>query len=111
MPGYRAVLTREGDYYVSFNKRLKIAKNLDASLFISVHADAARNRKAKGSSVYCLSTSGASNEAAKLLANNENLSDIIGGVPNGEGKNESGLIILNMFQTNTINCRELMPIL
>jgi N-acetylmuramoyl-L-alanine amidase len=103
MPGYRAVLTREGDYYVSFNKRLKIAKNLDASLFISVHADAAKNRKAKGSSVYCLSTSGASNEAAKLLANNENLSDIIGGVPNGEGKNESGLIILNMFQTNTIN--------
>ena len=90
MPGYRAVLTREGDYYVSFNKRLQIAKNLDASLFISVHADAARNRKAKGSSVYCLSTSGASNEAAKLLANNENLSDIIGGVPNGEGKNESG---------------------
>jgi len=103
MPGYRAVLTREGDYYVSFNKRLQIAKNLDASLFISVHADAARNRKARGSSVYCLSTRGASNEAAKLLANNENLSDIIGGVPNGEGKNESGQIILNMFQTSTIN--------
>jgi len=103
MPGYRAVLTREGDYYVSFNKRLQIAKNADASLFISVHADAARNRKARGSSVYCLSTRGASNEAAKLLANNENLSDIIGGVPNGEGNNESGQIILNMFQTSTIN--------
>lgn len=103
MPGYRAVLTREGDYYVSFNKRLQVAKNLDASLFISVHADAARNRKAKGSTVYCLSTSGASNEAAKLLANNENLSDIIGGVPGSEGKNEYNPIILNMFQTNTIN--------
>jgi N-acetylmuramoyl-L-alanine amidase len=103
MPGYRAVLTREGDYYVSFSKRLQVAKKLDASLFISIHADAARNRKAKGSSVYCLSTSGASNEAAKLVANNENLADIIGGVPNGEGKNESGLIILNMFQTSTIN--------
>ena len=68
-----------------------------------MHADAARNRKAKGSSVYCLSTGAASNEAAKLLANNENLSDIIGGVPNGEGSSESGQIILNMFQTNTIN--------
>jgi len=45
----------------------------------------------------------ASNEAAKLLANNENLSDIIGGVPNGEGNNQSDEIILNMFQTNTIN--------
>ena len=103
IPGYRAVLTRDGDYYVSFNKRLQIAKDSGASLFISVHADAARNRKAKGSSVYCLSTGAASSEAAKLLANNENLSDIVGGVPNGEGKNESDQIILNMFQTNTIN--------
>jgi len=103
IPGYRAVLTREGDYYVSFNKRLQIAKDLGASLFVSVHADAARNRNAKGSSVYCLSNGAASSEAAKLLANNENLSDIIGGVPNGEGKNEYDQIILNMFQTNTIN--------
>jgi len=53
--------------------------------------------------VYCLSTGAASNEAAKLLANNENLSDIIGGVPNSEGNNQSDEIILNMFQTNTIN--------
>jgi N-acetylmuramoyl-L-alanine amidase len=103
IPGYRAVLTRDGDYYVSFDKRLQIAKDLNASLFISVHADAARNRQARGSSVYCLSTGAASNEAAKLLAKNENLSDIIGGVPNGEGKNDSDQIILNMFQTNTIN--------
>jgi N-acetylmuramoyl-L-alanine amidase len=102
-PGYRAVLTRDGDYYVSFNKRLQTAKDLNASLFISVHADAARNRQAKGSSVYCLSTGAASNEAAKLLARNENLSDIIGGVPNGEGNGDSDQIILNMFQTNTIN--------
>jgi N-acetylmuramoyl-L-alanine amidase len=103
IPGYRAVLTRDGDYYVSFNKRLQIAKDLRASLFISVHADAALNRQARGSSVYCLSTGAASSEAAKLLAKNENLSDIIGGVPNGEGKADSDQIILNMFQTNTIN--------
>jgi N-acetylmuramoyl-L-alanine amidase len=103
MPGYRAVLTRNGDYYVSFKERLNVARKTSASLFISVHADAARNRQAQGSSVYCLSTGAASNEAAKLLANNENLSDIIGGVPNGEGNNQSDEIILNMFQTNTIN--------
>ena len=103
LPGYRAVMTRDGDYYVPFNKRLQIAKDLGASLFISVHADAARNRAAKGSSVYCLSTGAASSEAAKLMANNENLSDIIGGVQSGEGKNESDQIVLNMFQTNTIN--------
>jgi len=103
MPGYSAVLTRDGDYYVSFSKRLNVARLSNASLFISVHADAARNRQARGSSVYCLSTGAASNEAAKLLANNENLSDIVGGVPNGEGNNQSDEIILNMFQTNTIN--------
>ncbi len=103
IPGYRAVLTRDGDYYVSFKKRLQKAKNLGASLFISVHADAARSRSAKGSSVYCLSTGAASNEAAKLLARNENLSDILGGVPDSEGNNESNQIIMNMFQTNTIN--------
>lgn len=103
VPGYRAVLTRDGDYYVSFNKRLQIAKDLRASLFISIHADAALNRQARGSSIYCLSTRGASNEAAKLLAKKENLSDIIGGVPNGEGETDSDNIILNMFQTNTIN--------
>ncbi|MCX5850239.1 MAG: N-acetylmuramoyl-L-alanine amidase [Deltaproteobacteria bacterium] len=103
MPGYRAELTREGDYYVSFRKRLQKAKNLGASLFISVHADAARIRSAKGSSVYCLSTEAASNEAAKLLARNENLSDILGGVPDSEGNNESNQIIMNMFQTDTIN--------
>ena len=103
MPGYRAVLTRDGDYYVSFSRRLNVARKTNASLFISVHADAARNRQARGSSVYCLSTGAASNEAAKLLANNENLSDIIGGVPDGEGNNQSDEIILNMFQTNTIN--------
>jgi N-acetylmuramoyl-L-alanine amidase len=103
IPGYRAVMTRDGDYYVSFQKRLQKAKNLGASLFISVHADAARSRVAKGSSVYCLSTGAASNEAAKLLARNENLSDIMGGVPDSEGNNESNQIIMNMFQTNTIN--------
>ena len=103
IPGFRVVLTRSGDYYVSFSKRLQIAKDLNASLFISVHADAAKSRKAKGSSVYSLSTGGASSEAAKLLASNENLSDIIGGVPGVNGKNEFDPIILNMFQVNTIN--------
>jgi N-acetylmuramoyl-L-alanine amidase len=88
---------------VPFSKRLNLARKTNAGLFISVHADAAINRQARGSSVYCLSTGAASNEAAKLLAKNENLSDIIGGVPNGEGNNQSDEIILNMFQTNTIN--------
>ena len=102
--GTRAFLTRGGDYYVPFKKRLSIARELGADLFISIHADAARNRIAKGTSVYCLSTGGAVSEAAKILARQENMADIIGGA-GGEsgGKGDSDPIILNMFQTNTIN--------
>ena len=101
--GYRAFLTRDGDYYVPFKKRLKIAREYGADLFISVHADAFRRRSANGSSVYCLSTGGASSEAAKLLARQENFADIVGGSSNGDSSDESDPIILNMFQTNTIN--------
>ena len=101
--GYRAFLTRNGDYYVSFKKRLRIAREYGADLFVSIHADAFKRRDAKGSSVYCLSIGGASSEAAKLMARNENLADIIGGSPNGDNSDEVDPIILNMFQTNTIN--------
>lgn len=101
--GYRAFLTRNGDYYVPFNKRLKIAREYGADLFLSIHADAARNRSASGTSVYCLSTSGASTEAARLLARKENLADVMGGAPNGENSDASDPIVLNMYQTNTIN--------
>lgn len=102
--GTRAFLTREEDYYVPFKKRLSIARELGADLFISLHADAARNKLAKGSSVYCLSTGGATSEAAKILARQENMADIIGGTwGENNGHGESDPIILNMFQTNTIN--------
>jgi len=101
--GYQAYLTREGDYYVSFKKRMKIAREYGADLFISIHTDAHRCKGARGTSVYCLSTGGASNEAARLLARNENLSDIVAGVANGETNGESDPITLNMLQTETIN--------
>ena len=101
--GYRAILTRDGDYYVPFRKRMKIARDNNADLFVSIHADASRSRRVNGSSVYTLSLRGASSEAARLLAKNENLSDVIGGSPLGESTDESDPIILNMFQTNSIN--------
>ncbi len=102
--GYYAFLTREGDYYVSFKKRLQIAREYGADLFLSIHADASRSRRVSGSSIYALSLRGASNEAAKILARNENLADIVGGTGNGEAiKDISDPIILNMFQTNTMN--------
>ena len=101
--GYRAFLTRDEDYYVPFKKRLKIAREYGADLFISIHADSFKKRNARGSSVYCLSLSGATTVAAKLLARQENLADVIGGSSNGESSEDSDPILLNMFQTNTIN--------
>ncbi len=104
LEGYHAFLTREGDYYVSFKKRLKIAREYGADLFLSIHADASRSRLASGTSVYSLSLSSASSEAARILARNENLADIVGGAGNGEAaSDQSDPIILNMFQTNTLN--------
>jgi len=101
--GYRAYLTRNGDYYVPFKKRLAKAREKAADLFLSVHADAARNVAAQGSSVYCIAEGAASSEAARILANNENLADVIGGVPAGEQSDVSDPIILNMFQTHVKN--------
>ncbi len=101
--GYEAFLTRKGDYYISLKNRGRIAREYGADIFISIHADACRSRGARGTSVYCLSTRGASSEAAKLLAKSENLSDIIGGSQNGHNNGESDPITLNMLQTETIN--------
>ncbi|MBW2558360.1 MAG: LysM peptidoglycan-binding domain-containing protein [Deltaproteobacteria bacterium] len=101
--GYEAFLTRKGDYYISLKNRGKIAREYGADIFISIHADACRSRGVRGTSVYCLSTRGASSEAAKLLAKNENLSDIVGGSQNGHNNGESDPITLNMLQTETIN--------
>jgi len=100
---FQAYLTRNGDYYVPFNKRLKIAREYGADLFISIHADAARNRDVRGSSVYCLSLGEASSVAAKILAQNENLADIVGGARDADMKEETNPILINMCQTNTIN--------
>ena len=101
--GYEAFLTRKGDYFISLRNRGKIAREYGADIFISIHADACRSRGAHGTSVYCLSTRGASSEAAKLLAKSENLSDIVGGSENGYNNGESDPITLNMLQTETIN--------
>lgn len=103
--GFRAFLTRNGDYYLSLRKRIKVAQDYGADAFISLHTDAEENGTAHGASVYTLSLGGASSEAAKILAQKENLSDITGD-PTSDA--EVGAIILNMKQTNTINRSRLM---
>ena len=101
--GYRAFLTRTGDYYVPFKKRLKIARDYGADVFVSIHADAVRNRTIRGGSAYILSAGGATNEAARLLARKENLADVIGGWAGDDAIDDSDIITLDMVMTNTIN--------
>lgn len=78
--GMKAVLVRKGDYYIKLRKRIAIAQLAAADLFISIHADAFANPKARGASVFTVSNRGASSAAAKALANRENKSDLVGGV-------------------------------
>jgi N-acetylmuramoyl-L-alanine amidase len=79
-PGYRGELVRSGDYYIALRERTRLARDMRADFFVSVHADAFRNPDARGASVYTLSERGASSEAARWLAEKENASDLIGGV-------------------------------
>lgn len=79
-PGMKAVLVRNGDYYVAHRDRMEIARRNKADLFISIHADAVDDPRARGASVYVLSLKGASDEAAQRLAQRENASDLVGGV-------------------------------
>jgi len=102
-PGFKAFLTRERDYFVPLRKRWKIAKEYDADVFISIHANGSFNRNKQGAEVYCLSRRGASQEAAKILAAKENSSDLIGGVDLDSYPAEVDSILVSMEQTRTIN--------
>jgi N-acetylmuramoyl-L-alanine amidase len=78
--GFVARLTRTNDYFIPLRKRRDKARELRADLFISVHADAFNKPQANGASVYALSRRGATSEAARFLAQQENEADLIGGV-------------------------------
>ncbi|MFC6338999.1 AMIN domain-containing protein [Pseudomonas sp. CCM 7891] len=82
MKGYRAELTRTGDYFIPLRGRTEIARKKGADLFVSIHADAAPSRAAFGASVFALSDRGATSETARWLADSENRSDLIGGAGN-----------------------------
>jgi N-acetylmuramoyl-L-alanine amidase len=79
-PNLRAVLTRDDDYFVPLAQRVAKARRVQADLFVSIHADAFREARARGSSVFALSETGATSAAARWLAQRENEADLIGGV-------------------------------
>jgi N-acetylmuramoyl-L-alanine amidase len=101
-PGMKAVMTRDGDYYLSLRKRTLKARNSRADLFVSIHADSFRDRSVRGSSLFVLSQNGATNEAARWLAEKENASDLIGGVSLDDKDNLLASVLLDLSQTATI---------
>lgn len=79
-PNMRALLTRDGDYYIPLGSRVDKATRVRADLFVSIHADAFTKPHVRGSSVFALSERGATSTTAKLLAQQANNADLIGGV-------------------------------
>ncbi len=102
-PGMRAELTRKGDYYVGLRKRTGIARRLKADLFVSIHADAFKDRSVHGSSVYALSQRGATSESARWLADKENASDLIGGAILSDKEDMLANAMIDMSMTRTVN--------
>jgi N-acetylmuramoyl-L-alanine amidase len=102
-PGMRAVMIRDGDYYVGLKKRVKLARETHrADFFVSIHADSFRDDRARGASVYTLSPGGATSEQARMLAEKENASDLIGGVSLDDKDDLLASVLLDLSQTASI---------
>lgn len=100
--GYRAILTRDADRYVTLRNRVKKARQAEADIFISIHADSFHKSHVKGASVYALSLRGASSEAARWIAKKENSSDLIGGISLDDKDDLIASVLLDLSQTATI---------
>ncbi len=102
----QAFLTRKGDYFIPLEERIRISREYGADLFVSLHTDGSFNPQARGSSIYCLSLSGATDEAAKILAHKENTSNILGGAflrPAAFAKDPNlNQILLDLMQNNSM---------
>ena len=103
VPNMRAILIRDGDYFVSLYDRTVKARRAQADLFVSIHADAFVTREARGSSVFALSENGATSAAARWLATKENEADLIGGVNLAVKDRYLARTLLDLSQTATIN--------
>jgi N-acetylmuramoyl-L-alanine amidase len=102
-PNMRAVLTREGDYFIALGQRVEKARRVQADLFVSIHADAFIRPNARGSSVFALSERGATSTQARWLAKQENAADLIGGVNLKQKDPYLARTLLDLSQTATIN--------
>ncbi|TVP48860.1 MAG: AMIN domain-containing protein [Halomonas sp.] len=105
--GFKAVLIRDGDYYLGLRQRTALAREQKADFFVSIHADAFTSPRPQGSSVYALSQRGATSETAQWLADSENRSDLIGGVDGNLSLRDKDQVLrgvlLDLTMTATLN--------
>jgi N-acetylmuramoyl-L-alanine amidase len=102
-PGMRAVLTRSRDEFIPLRARMERARAAQADLFVSIHADAVRNRRVQGASVYVLNEKGATDEAARRLAARENAADLIGGVSLGNKDRTLASVLMDLSQNASLS--------
>jgi N-acetylmuramoyl-L-alanine amidase len=102
-PNMRALLTRDGDYFLKLDARVEKARKVKADLFVSIHADAFVRPDARGSSVFALSDRRATSQLARELARTQNESDLIGGVNLQDKDDYVKRTIIDLWQTGTID--------
>ncbi len=102
-PGYIVKLTRDSDVFIPLRERINLARQAEADLFVSIHADAFDDRRAHGSSVYVLSNRGASSEYARLLARRENAADLVGGIDYQDKDETLAAVLLDISMNAAID--------
>lgn len=105
-PGLKAILIRDGDYFIPLQQRYRKAREAKADLFVSIHADAFNKTSASGASVFVMSQRGASSEAARWLADRENAADLVGGVSLDDKDNTLAKVLLDLSQSATMKASE-----
>jgi len=101
-PGMKAVLTRDGDYFIELRERTVRARKAQADMFVSIHCNAYKDRSLRGSAVYVLSDRGATNEQARWLAHKENSADLVGGLDIGAKDNELAAVLIDLSQASSM---------
>ena len=101
---YHTVMTRSSDYKVGLHRRVEIARDAGADLFLSIHVDNMDDSSVRGAAVYTLSDEASDVETAELAAR-ENKADIVADVDLSEGYDEEvAKVLISMVQQNTMNC-------
>ncbi len=100
--GFKAVLIRDGDYFLELRERTEKARLAQADLFVSIHTNSFQDRSVRGTAVYVLSPKGASSEHASILANRENRSDLIGGVDINARDDATTAVLIDILQTSAM---------